>query len=266
MRCRARLEQSCFSRRSLSIAMFALGLSACTSIPHNDVLIFGTNTKFAVDLSTNPTAGGTPELTVGYKRQEAVWMPLIVNGKDVSTQAVKDICGGNAQCLGAGGAKYVGVDGKARDAYSVFASFGAKVDTGGSVGLAQFFATGVAAQRLAANPVAALSLSVQPSETGKAAAEAAAEAAKSAPALEAARALGANDFEQDNVLSERLLACARTNGTKIYSGFTTPIPADQGDFDARLNAASDVASYRKILELFPTFEAHGRGVLTAACP
>jgi len=172
-----------------------LFLSAC-SVPHNDVLIFGTNTKFAVDVSASAATGGVPELTVGYKRQEAVWMPLLVNGQlsqavqmvnrfyndcfnNAITEATKKTCrddyvaaidtiGLTEQDL----IKYIGeaegsghfVTGGDRatkgekDAYSVFASFGARFRASGGTGkseaqgsIAQFFATGIAAQRLGAN-------------------------------------------------------------------------------------------------------------------
>lgn len=55
--------------------------------------------------------------------------------------------------------KLQGEDGDTKDSYSVFASFGAKFSGGvtgteakASGGLAQFFATGIAAQKLADNP------------------------------------------------------------------------------------------------------------------
>jgi len=169
----------------------ALLLSGC-SVPHNDVLIFGTNTKFAVDVSASAATGGVPELTVGYKRQEAVWMPLVVNAQDsaVVSQLATSLQTSFNQCMANAGAdasaqeacrrgladglKYVGTSGGSgaldistrsgsgtlddRDAYSVFASFGARFGAEGGAntaeaqgGIAQFFATGVAAQRLGAN-------------------------------------------------------------------------------------------------------------------
>ena len=52
-------------------------ISACSTPHHTNTLIFATNTKFAIDIAADPT--GNPSLTVGYKRQEAVWMPLLAN-------------------------------------------------------------------------------------------------------------------------------------------------------------------------------------------
>lgn len=184
-----------------------LALAACAA-PHNDVLIFGTNTKFAVDVSASAATGGVPELTVGYKRQEAVWMPLIVNARDskVGGEIAKTLDHNYQSCKSAAdqvsdpedkqealaacradlaeGIKYVGTSGGSgslnietrsgagtyndRDAYSVFASFGATFGAEGGTGtaeaqggIAQFFATGVAAQRLGANTAIGDALKVE---------------------------------------------------------------------------------------------------------
>lgn len=60
------------------LAMSVLG--GCQSTPeHTNTLIFGTNTKFALDVSQDPT--GVVGVTLGYKRQEAVWMPLLANSR-----------------------------------------------------------------------------------------------------------------------------------------------------------------------------------------
>lgn len=177
----------------ISIAGFCvlpLFLSACVTNaeknPHNDVLIFGTSTKFALDVSAAVQNAGIPEFTFGYKRLEAVWMPLKPQGagtefpgemsalvaklQNCDTEKKADIPDAktrNVACLRMllPPDKYVsmssGVDSKTGgttleiDSYSVFASLGANGSlTGNSAGgsLAQFFATGVAAQRLGANP------------------------------------------------------------------------------------------------------------------
>jgi len=126
-------------------------LTGCFS--HNDVLLFGTQTTFGVDIGTAPENGGVPELTLGYKRKEAVWIPLAMNAKDsaVRTSAlnIKDI-------------KYEGTtkDSSGQitvsDTYSVFTSLGVDVKAGtqesGVSRVAQFFATGIAARELGANP------------------------------------------------------------------------------------------------------------------
>ena len=155
-------------------------LGGCGHVSHGDMVIFATSTKVAFDVSAEPTNAGTPSVTLGYKRQEGVLMPLVVNGREsvmVSGNKVCDAEGKNcrivpAENLGAYGrclaaqssqpeaclaalvkdVKYVGSDGTKTDTYSVFASFGGDFSGGASgakAGLAQFFATGIAAQNLA---------------------------------------------------------------------------------------------------------------------
>lgn len=130
--------------------------SGCANKPHNDVLIFGTNTKLAFDVSTDPANAGTPSFTLGYKRQEVAWVPLKANGivkkDDGSVEIDKE------------GSKYIGKNDKVEDTYSVFASFGGKfaAGTNNQAALSQFFATGIAAQNLGKSHSAANMVSVQP--------------------------------------------------------------------------------------------------------
>ena len=160
--------------RNALVAVVAAASAGCALEPHNDVLIFGTNTKLAIDISASASSGGVPELTVGYKRQEAVWAPLIANGvspdvlnrmKDKLDQeydACKSRRGAKVEdCLKSyfDAVKYVseratnnkGDPMQQRDAYSVCASFrsnfsGGAGSAGGGIG--QWFATGIAAQQL----------------------------------------------------------------------------------------------------------------------
>ena len=139
-------------RYSRGLILGGLLLASACGKPHNDVLIFGTNTKFAVDVSASAATGGVPELTVGYKRQEAVWMPLLVNG--MASDVAKELASAQMtecyalpdgdekeRCLNRATnfAKYTGSSAGSgqfskggvratkdeHDAYSVFASFGA---------------------------------------------------------------------------------------------------------------------------------------------
>ncbi|RPH48566.1 MAG: hypothetical protein EHM85_16675 [Desulfobacteraceae bacterium] len=124
-------------------------ISGCRTPHHTNTLIFGTNTKFAIDIEADPT--GNPNLTIGYKRQEAVWMPLLANSDNNGTPM------NNTALL------FKGQQGTAdQDTYSVLASFGATFSGGSTMGietqgakvsteggLAQFFATGLAARKLA---------------------------------------------------------------------------------------------------------------------
>lgn len=157
--------------------------------PHNDVLIFGTTTKLGVDVSAPVQNGAVPEFTLGYKRLEAVWMPLKPQAETNTVTETVTLPGGQtgrearikphtrtlttAQVVQRGDVpnhdlvrdKYVSLSsgvspekgGRALelDTYSVFASLGAKGGLGfnsASGNLAQFFATGIAAQRLGTNP------------------------------------------------------------------------------------------------------------------
>lgn len=174
---------------SLFIALALL--AGCGSTPHHtNVMVFGTNTKFGLDASVNP-AGGTPDFTVGYKRQEVVWMPLLANqsfpptpvqcrnecdkGSSTEKAACREQCTAERQAptpgkCGENKCMFVGTDSAANgegsndtreDTYSVLASFGAEfggratgsgeqgTSASGSGGLAQFFATGLAARELA---------------------------------------------------------------------------------------------------------------------
>ena len=149
--------------------------------PHNDVMLFGTTTSLGMQGGTDST--GTPKVNVGFDRTELVWMPLRPNGGSPNGEVYGAVV---AACLRAaieksGGVsytdeelenclkrianfeKYVGRgEGHehskgGEDTYSVFASFGGRgaVDGGpqasASGQLAQFFATGIAAQRLGSN-------------------------------------------------------------------------------------------------------------------
>lgn len=140
-----------------SVCMLFL-VSGCATPRHTNTLIFGTNTKFALDVSADPS--GSPSITVGYKRQEAVWMPLLANQNIQGTPADCK----TESCL------FRGTIGKDGDTYSVLASFGAKFsgETAGGPraagGLAQYFATGLAARILAKEGGARL-VSVQPADS-----------------------------------------------------------------------------------------------------
>ncbi|MEW8440223.1 MAG: hypothetical protein AB2689_18920, partial [Candidatus Thiodiazotropha taylori] len=145
-------------------------LTGCAAIPHNDVLVFATQTTLGVDVSASAT-GQSPKLSIGYKRDEGVWMPLLVNGRHTNKHNITFNCQKNDEGIEkcdpsiAGELKYVGKSkgigaekgGKIEesDTYSVFASFGGQTAGGtgsAKLGVAQFFATGIAAQRLGANP------------------------------------------------------------------------------------------------------------------
>ncbi len=219
-------------------------VSAC-AVPHNNVLIFGTQTKVGVDVGVAAEAGGIPDVTIGYKRREAVWMPLVMNEQNCETNSIMLIgsyywCKTKTTALTDDSALNAAVDGTPSqaitandtsskfmgyangintdrggknaelDTYSVFASLGAKVRGGGkdgaSLGIAQFFATGIAAQRLGANPSAAQLVSVQPSSAEALAAQ------KARADSEKARA----DAAQDPVSVLQAQGLSREEAQRLY--------------------------------------------------
>ncbi|MCG8441246.1 MAG: hypothetical protein MI723_05480, partial [Caulobacterales bacterium] len=202
-------------RQLIAAGAAALATGCVGTVRHNDTLLFGTNTKVAIDASASAAQGGVPELTIGFKRVEAVWMPLYANG----AHSTCDGSSTNTGCGSADGPKYIGESGfGARDAYSVFASFGANIEGGaaaeteGKVGLAQFFATGLAAQELARRPSITQALALQRSDAADAGA--AAEAGENSAASEAltlARADQIRSRMQYESLAARAALCRSNN-------------------------------------------------------
>lgn len=138
---------------SLALLMATwLALAGCTSTPrHTNTLIFGTNT--VVGLNVAQESAASAGVIVGYKRQEAVWMPLLPNqAPSGAGEPVPAPCTEKDKCP-----KFEGTSTGQTDTYSVLASFGARYQgsAGGTAGvqgdggIAQYFATGIAAQLLA---------------------------------------------------------------------------------------------------------------------
>lgn len=159
----------CRHYSALILAGSALLLSGCVqSTRHSNTMVFGTKTTLALKVGT--TTGATPEIVVGYDRQEAVIMPLLANTVDKSKAPNNRLSPCDvSKPLDVTGAEFavhpcsfVAVKGGSLDSYSVLASFGADFSAKAanspeaSGGLAQYFATGMAAQILAAKGGAAL--------------------------------------------------------------------------------------------------------------
>ena len=154
-------------RRFLALIAVGGSLTACAQMTrHSNTLVFGTNTSFGLSVSAEAT--NTPGITVGYKRQEAVIMPLVANTVDNGrtlgpcpmtppTSVSRSGIDPTGSCL-LQGTEPVAGDSDARDTYSVLASFGAKFgatadrqNPQASGQIAQYFATGLAARALAEN-------------------------------------------------------------------------------------------------------------------
>jgi len=173
-------------RAALVFALSLPALAGCVQATrHSNTMVFGTNTSLGVKVGQG--VNQIPEANVGYTRQEAVIMPLLANTQDqggrkgllspcgnrvpntantATVSTLKDPAAGTPHPC-----KFVATkrDAKgivAADSYSVLASFGANIKARSpgqsttnaeiGVGLAQYFATGVAAQLLAANGGAAV--------------------------------------------------------------------------------------------------------------
>ena len=133
----------------IALSLAGLALSGCAT--DNNTLIFGTSTNIGLDVSAAPNQGGAPQLTLGYKRAEGVWMPL----REIPATTTPPSDNPTAMYQ----SQNDGPDGVVRkDAYSVFASIGAKfngsaktTEAQAGAGLAQFFATGAAAVNVSQN-------------------------------------------------------------------------------------------------------------------
>ncbi len=154
--------------RCLAAAVAVTGLSGCIqAIRHSNTMLFGTNTTFGLKAGT--ATGNLPEIVVGFDRQEAVIMPLVANTSSGQSDLLQPCdltkelkLSGAPQGYLVHPCSLVAYKGGSMDSYSVLASFGAKfsgqasTEANVSGGLAQYFATGMAAQILAAKGGAAL--------------------------------------------------------------------------------------------------------------
>jgi hypothetical protein len=165
-------------------------------------MVFGTNTTMGVKVGQD--ANQTPTVEVGYSRQEAAFVPVLANTGENSEGRLSPCPG--VQNEGDGTVtididqcKFQAThDGKDKDAYSTLASFGGKAGTdgkGGNVTVAQYFATGIAAQALAWTGGANV---VQAGGDTKAKADGAARAAEAEAEKEKTKAQLRIEAEKDN--------------------------------------------------------------------
>ncbi|MGP1283337.1 MAG: hypothetical protein ACTS1X_10210 [Parasphingopyxis sp.] len=153
-----------------ALALLPLVAGCVQATRHSNTMIFGTNTT--VGFKVGSSASQVPEILLAYDRQELVIMPLLANVQDRGNDLLQpcdptrpaEIVGDRSEdgeflihpC------SFVGYREGSLDSYSVLASFGASFDAHASSapeasgGLAQYFATGIAAQMLAFNGGAAV--------------------------------------------------------------------------------------------------------------
>jgi hypothetical protein len=172
-----------------ALALMGLTTGCVQATRHSNTMVFGTNTSFGIKVGTDTAQ--VPSVIVGYDRQEAVIMPLVANQEDDGN--TQKPCNFSALPTLSEDVQYrvhpcslVAYKGDAQDSYSVLASFGARFDGSGGTsnsakgGLAQYFATGMAAQILALTGGASV---VAVGEAAKESAQNAPEAAKAVPSL-----------------------------------------------------------------------------------
>lgn len=126
----------------------ALIASGCTNekVLESKPLLFGQAITFGLSGGTAPQNGNTPEFVVGYKQLNVAVVPTVLGPIDLDkTQLTPDQMKGLK--IRGQTRKNDGKDG-IQDALSTFGSFDASGESG-SVELGTFFATGVAASRLA---------------------------------------------------------------------------------------------------------------------
>jgi hypothetical protein len=171
-----RTERQGAGTRHWGTIVATLALGACSTPQHSNTLVFGTTTRLALDVSQDPTS--TVGITIGYKRQEAVWMPLLPNQADTDGKTRPMACNSTHKTTEADGTIEVKTnqcewfagrdDHRGRDTYSVLASFGSKLGGGADATnkdvkargeIAQYFATGLAARLLAQNGAALVNTS-----------------------------------------------------------------------------------------------------------
>ena len=203
-------------------------LSACSQMTkHSNMLVFGTNTSVGVNVGKD--ASQSPTIQIGINRQEVALVPLLANtkqsdkgqwGKELepcpantkksdcknltsidlegckfvatSTETEYKFNGDGTPTVDRTGKQLVSTIRHSADSYSTLASFGTRSsgnDQGASVAVAQYFATGIAAQKLAENGGANV---VQADSNSGAIAEAEKEKAKAAQMQAVAKAAEAN--------------------------------------------------------------------------
>ncbi len=238
----------------LSLLTLTFAVGCAQTVTHTNTLIFGTNTQFG--FSAGADAASVPSVSLGYKRQELVIMPLVANvassrelrsgAKEYVPCSIPQSQSIDRNCLLVGER-----DGGIIDSYSVLASFGARFSGSGGTsptgegGLAQYFSTGVASQLLAGvggASVVSIGGSAPPASSGTANAQAA--AAVLSPAAAQAAILGSeglNAAQQIGTASANRLSLVARN---VHSCVTNPSKkaAFLGEVKADPTLGSDYAS------------------------
>lgn len=130
------------SKRQFAVLVLALSpLVGCSTASKN--LIFFTNTSFGVDVGSDPTSGAPIKAVIGFKRQEGVLNPVYDEAERTES---KDELGKTTAITTKGGLR--------DQAYSVIAKYQGSAEASANTDMssAQWFATGLAAEKLADAP------------------------------------------------------------------------------------------------------------------
>lgn len=225
-------------------------LAGCAANPN--ALIFGTNT--VLGLSAGNGTAGSPELTLGFRRQEAVLLPVVAantwqdQGKLTFCQPEK-ISSGKPSGANTEGCLLMGSGANERDSLSVMASFGTKHNLKAeaiSGEISQYFATGLAARRLAERSgPSAVATGAAAVVGGRLAGSAAmVEAVNSPEALAAARAL----VEADKSGREAVAANVEKAGDAGFVAYLGQLDAATSD-DRFTMACKSLTKARECAEM-----------------
>lgn len=139
------------TKAALAVSVLSSAGCAGTNVLDSQPLFFAQGITLGVTGGTAPQNGNTPEFTLGYKQLNVALVPTVVPGvvttdKDGNPVPVDADVLTNAKIVGQDFEKDTGEG--PQDALSTFGSFEAETGTN-KVNLGVFFATGVAAQKIA---------------------------------------------------------------------------------------------------------------------
>ena len=236
----------------MGLSLGVIILSSCTQMTkHSNTLVFGTDSVIGAKVGQD--ANQLPTIDLGYTRREVALVPLLANTK-VGSDGDLEPCPATSTSVGTNvtinmqdchfRATNGGVD---QDSYSTLASFGAEVKGSGSeasMAIAQFFATGVAAQQLALSGGANL---VQVSSSEDVAKENASAAARAQSLVRGEEinnaAIYSDNIEQGKIVAKSIMGGASTpvTDTEIQA-----LVAEIAKVNSAGCAASDFDSYSKV--------------------
>lgn len=207
-------------------------------------LLANTQEKHGADNLLSPCTPAAKTVTTGANSRDGEWYQQQITYSDgVETSDAVEIAIHPCKFVGI----RTGKDNLAiQDSYSVLASFGARIegdasDTKGTVGIAQYFATGVAAQTLAMTGGAAIVSVGQAAEKAAENKNAPASAAAALGADAAALAIQANPgFTSDPSIGERITELNDSVVDRISKTSFANLPARLAAFDSELTTSTSV--------------------------